>query len=374
MQLPLQTFATLVQNMAAAVQSAATTLIDLTVGSVLRAILEANASVALWMQWLILLVLQTTRAATSNGPDLDSWMADMSLNRLAAVPAVGMVTLSRYATTASALIPAGALVKTTDGIQTFGVTIDTTNTAWTPTLNGYAVAPGQSALTVPVAAQIAGSAGNVLAGSITLLATAIPGVDLVVNAAPTQNGADAETDAAFRARFVNYISSRSRATVRAIQYAISSVQQNLDFTVVQNVDTAGNTQPGNFVVTVDDGTGYPPPTLITTVYGAVDAVRPIGSTFSVQPPSVIQANVSLTISVAASAQKSQLLGPVAAALTSFINALPIGQALPVTRVAQIAYDTSASIMNVTFLQINGEAIDLTPGVAGVIKSGTISVN
>jgi phage-related baseplate assembly protein len=148
----------------------------------------------------------------------------------------------------------------------------------------------------------------------------------------------------------------------------------LDFTVVQNIDTTGKTQLGNFVVTVDDGTGYPPPALIATVYSAVDAVRPIGSIFSVQPPSVIQANVSLMISVAASAQKSQLLSPVAAALTSFINALPIGQVLPITRIAQIAYDASTSIINVTFPQINGEVADLVPGAAGVIKSGTISVS
>lgn len=67
MQLSLQNFTTLMQNMAAAVQSASAQLLDLTVGSTLRAVLEANASVALWMQWLILLVLQTTRAATSTG-------------------------------------------------------------------------------------------------------------------------------------------------------------------------------------------------------------------------------------------------------------------------------------------------------------------
>ena len=36
MQLPLQNFTTLVQNMAASVQSAATQLVDLTVGSSLR--------------------------------------------------------------------------------------------------------------------------------------------------------------------------------------------------------------------------------------------------------------------------------------------------------------------------------------------------
>ena len=72
MILPLQTFTTLVQNMAAGVQGSAAQLIDLSVGSVLRALLEACASVALWMQWLILQVLSMTRAATSSGADLDS--------------------------------------------------------------------------------------------------------------------------------------------------------------------------------------------------------------------------------------------------------------------------------------------------------------
>ena len=62
MILPLQNFTTLVQNMAAGVQGSAAQLIDLSVGSVLRALLEACASVALWMQWLILQVLSMTRA------------------------------------------------------------------------------------------------------------------------------------------------------------------------------------------------------------------------------------------------------------------------------------------------------------------------
>ena len=60
MQLQLQNFTTLVQNMAAAVQGSATALVNLTTGSVLRAILEANASLALWIQWLIVQVLATT--------------------------------------------------------------------------------------------------------------------------------------------------------------------------------------------------------------------------------------------------------------------------------------------------------------------------
>ena len=67
MQLSLQNFTTLVQNMAAAVQSTATQLLDLTVGSTLRAILEANASLALWLQWLILQVRNRSKTRAALG-------------------------------------------------------------------------------------------------------------------------------------------------------------------------------------------------------------------------------------------------------------------------------------------------------------------
>ena len=142
MQLSLRNFNTLVQNMAAAVEASATQLVDLSVGSTLRAVLEANASIGLWMQWLILLVLRMTRAATSSGGDLDSWMGDFSLARLPAIAATGIVTFSRFTPTVAALIPAGALVRTADGTQTFEISVDTLLTAWSPASNGYVIASG----------------------------------------------------------------------------------------------------------------------------------------------------------------------------------------------------------------------------------------
>jgi uncharacterized phage protein gp47/JayE len=374
MQLSLQTFTSLVQNMAAAVQSAAIQLLDLTTGSTLRAVLEANASVALWMQWLILQVLQMTRAATSVGTDLDSWMADMSLSRLPAVPAVGSVTFSRYTATASSLVPAGALVRTGDGTLTFVVTVDGTNSVWNVELNGYTISPGVGSLTVPIVAQVPGNAGNVLANTISLIATAMPGVDLVTNPAATQNGLDAESDAAFRLGFQNYLQSRSRATISAVGYAISSIQQGLDFIIAENVDPSGASWVGSFVITVDDGSGYPPSSLLSTVYTSVDAVRPIGSIFSVQPPNVVQANVTLTLSVVATATSSAVVSTVASAIASYINSLTIGALLPLTRLAQVAYDASSAVINVTQLQVNGGTTDLVSGSTGIIKAGTVAVN
>lgn len=374
MQLQLQNFTTLVQNMAAAVQSAATQLLDLTVGSTLRAVLEANASIALWMQWLILQVLQTTRAASSSNSDLDSWMADFSLSRLPAVPASGIVTFSRYTATTSAFIPTGALVRTADGTQTFVVSAAAANPAFNPALNGYTLSAGTAALDVPVQAQVPGAAGNVQSTSITLLATAIPGIDAVTNAAAIQNGLDPETDNAFRARFSNYIDSRSRATPLAVGYAISQVQQGLEYTIQENTDPTGASRMGNFVVTADDGSGSPSSALLAAVSAAVDAVRPVGSTFTIQPPTIVPANVTLTVSTAAVGSHSTAANAAGTAISAYINGLPIGGTLPLTKIAQLAYAADASITNVSQVEINAAAADLAPPVSGVVKAGIVAVN
>jgi uncharacterized phage protein gp47/JayE len=349
-------------------------LLDLTVGSTLRAVIEANASIALWMQWLILQVLRTTRAATSSGADLDSWMADLSLTRMPSVAATGIVTFSRFSPMLSALIPASALVRTADGIQTFAVSIDTTNPAWAAASNGYVVAGGIASLDAPVTALAAGTAGNVQAGAVSLLASAIPGVDAVTNANAFQNGLDAETDDAFRDRFRNFIASRSRATTVAVGYAISSIQQGLNYTVQENLDSAGQPRMGSFVVTVDDGSGSPSSALLSTVQTAVDAVRPVGSIFSVQPPTVVTVDVSLAITVAAGTAKAQVTGGVGNAIGSYINSLSIGAALPLTRLAQVAYAADGSVINVSQILVNGNTNDVTPGAFGVVKAGVIAVN
>jgi uncharacterized phage protein gp47/JayE len=374
MRLSLQNFSTLVQTGAAAVQASSRQLLDLSVGSVLRAILEANASVGLWMQWLIVQVLQPTRASTSTGADLDSWMADFSLTRLPAAAATGIVTFSRFTPLAPALVPAGALVRTSDGAQTYSVVIDTSLPGFSSDQNGYVLPSGVASLDIPVIATSAGSAGNVQAASVNLVATAIPGIDAVTNAVAFQNGLDAETDIAFRTRFANYLDSRSRATPAAIGYAIGSVQQGLQYTIQENRDATGAWVPGQFVITVDDGSGVPSTTLLDTVHAAVEAVRPIGSIYAVRPPNVISTSISLAISVASPTQRAAAAAAVGAAVQGFVDALPIGASLPLTRIPQLAYAAHPSVTNVTEVALNGGTADVAASLSDVIKAASVSVN
>lgn len=374
MNLSLKSFSALVSDSAAAVQASCAQLLDMSVGSVLRAVLESSASVGLWMQWLIIQVWQGCRLSTSQGADVDSFVNDYGLTRLSGVSANGSVTFSRFAAVSSAVVPLGANVATADLSQVFQVTEDDTNPAWNATFGGYLMAPNAYSVTVPVVSVTTGSVGNVQANAITSITTAIAGVDTVTNAAPLQNGADAESDAALKTRFSSYISTLSRATPAAVAFAIESTQQGLTYSLEENRDTAGNWKPGNFVVVVDDGTGAPSSTLLTKVYSHIDAVRPIGSTFSVLAPAVVIANVSMSIVVGPNGNKALIAAAVKAAITDYIDALSIGSSLPFSVLPRLAWNTDPNITNVTQIALNNGTSDMIVLTTGVIKAGVVSIN
>lgn len=368
-----QSFSAIVSNFATAVQGAASSLIDFTIGSVLRAIAEAMGGVALWLQGLILQVAALTRAATSNGTDLDSWFAQFGFARLAAVAASGQVTFARFTPTNQAVIPIGATVQTADGTILFTVIVDITNAAYNATQGGYVLPAGQASVNVTVQCTVAGTIGNVSAGALNTLGTAISGVDFVSNALAFSNGVAAETDAAARARFVLFIASLEAATLQAIYNAIASVQQGLTDTVTENQQYNGTAQNGYFTVIVNDGTGFPPSQLLNNVGNAIEAVRPLCSTFSVHAPTVETATISMTITTASGYTHSTVVAQVHAALLAAIENLVLGEALPYSLLASIAYGASPGVTNVTSVLLNGATADLTATAQQVIVAGTITV-
>lgn len=366
MALSLQSFNQLVQNAAAQAQGACSQLIDLTVGSVIRSLLEADASIGIWMEWLILQVLATTRLATSTGSDVDSFVGDYTLRRLSGVAASGNVTLNRFSPSGTALVPPGALVTTSDLSQTYVVQTDTTNAFWNIGLGGYLIPDQTSSIIVPVQDTVAGTRGNAQAGTISLLGSGIAGVDTVTNVLAFSNGADVESDAQVKVRFANYIASLSKATLLAIAYAISQVQQGLSWFINENFPSIGH-----FTVTVDDGTGNPPAALLSLVYSAIDQVRPIGSTFAVIGPTVTIINITATISALPHITQPSLFGPIINALDVYLNTLPIGTSVSFTGVIVTMYGATAGIANITNLLLNGSPTDIAVGPSGVAKAGTV---
>lgn len=371
--LNIKDFTTLVRDQVTAIQGRAAGLVDFTIGSLLRAITESNASVLQWLQQLIVTLLATTRASTSSGADLDSWMADFGFYRLSASFATGTVTYSRFTPTNSALIPIGALVGSTDGSQQFSVTIDTTNVMYNATLGGYLIPAGTASATVPVIASTAGAAGNALIGTVTVIVGSISGVDTVTNTVVFANGVDPESDSAFRARFVLWVQSLSKATKAAIGFALSSMQQGISYTLAENQDYSGNLLYGYFYAVVDDGSGAPSGAFLVSAGAAIESVRGFTTRYGVFAPNLVTANVAMTITTDPSVTHSVVVAQVTTAIQAYISSLTLGQILPYTQLAAIAYAVTPAITNVSGVLLNGGIADIGATNKQVIRPGTVTV-
>lgn len=373
MALNILDFATIVRNQVTAIQGRAAGLVDLSVGSILRAVVESTSAVAQWQQSLIISLLQTTRAATCSGSDLDTWMADYNFYRLSASQSTGIVTFSRFTASNQAIIPVGTVVTTTDGTQQYVVVADLTKSAYNASLAGYIVAAGVVGLDVPVQAITAGSAGNAMTGTVTVITGGIQYIDTVTNNADFAGGLDAESDNDFRTRFITYINSLEKATPVAVKTAINSVRQGLLYSLVENENYARQPQNGYFYVVIDDGSGSPTEVLREAVYAAIDKIRPITSTFAVFVPKIQSVTVQLYITTDPSVDHLATCLMVSDAISIFISGLGLGVGLPLTRLAQVAYDANPAVVNVTQILINGISQDLAGDNQTVIKPNNIQV-
>jgi hypothetical protein len=362
-----------VQNGVAAVQAAASSIIDASTGSVTLAWQQAVTGVALWLQRQIVQVLALTRAATSNGADLDSFYADFDFPRLPAKAATTPVTLARFTNTQQAVIPAGNVV---DGVPTGGnlvstgpggiqfmVMADEANAAYNPTLGAYVIAPGTSSISVPVQCMTPGSAGNVLANTIQSFVQGIPYVDTVTNPSQVTNGVAAESDQAYRARFPQYLAGLASADEDAIISAIQSVQQGIQYLPIANFDYPGTTPDnGSFFVIIDDGSGSPPSSLLTAVDTAIQAVR--GFTIRYQgsyAPTLITPTIALNIRVASGYNSTAVESAVKTAIVNAVNAIPLtATTLFADQIADAALSVSGCQgVQLSSVLINGSNADLT---------------
>lgn len=369
--MPLNTLdtPTLLQRQAAAIQSGIPKPINLNPGSVLLAFLESNTQVAMWLQSLVMQEMQAARLSTAQNTDVDSFVADFGLTRLPAVASTGSVTLSRITTTQQATIPAGSQVQTADGTQTFTIIADTTQSAWNASLNAYIIPVGTASITATVQAVNAGTQGNVLANTITVLTQPIQGVQSVTNPTAYSNGVNAEMDSALKARFVLYLLGLRAGIKGAVASAIAGLQQGIQYSLVENQTLAGATQNGYFYVIISPYNS----TLQSQVYSAVDAIRPLGSTFGVFGASSLAATIAMTATPMAGYTHAQIVTSITAAIQAFIASIQLAQPLYWSQLYAVAYGV-AGVQEVTNMTVNGGTADLVPTSQQIVTAGTITVN
>jgi uncharacterized phage protein gp47/JayE len=371
--LTLKGLARLVQDQAAAVQAKSAAILDFSAGSVLRAFVESNAAVGVWLQALVLKVLAASRLSTAAGSDVDTFIQDFGLTRLAASSSSGLVSFSRYTATNASVIPLGAGVQTSDGTQSFKVVADLTNAAYSAASNGYLLGAGTTSVNVTVQSTGTGPATNVSPGTITILTTSISGVDLVTNALALAGGTAGETDAAVRARFVLFILGLSRGDVYGVSSALSNMNVGITYTITDQYQYNGTFLSGYFYVVVDDGSGVPSAAFLNSARTAVNAVKPLGNWFGVFAPVLVYANVSMTLTVATGYTRANVVAAVGTAVYANITTLGLGAGLPYSQLSAWAY-AIPGVTNVTSIILNGAALDIAANNQNRIFPGTIAVS
>lgn len=385
MTIPSKTFPQMVQDMVTQWGSSTGRTPSLTQGSMILAIFESVAAQLDFLQAMAQAITLLSRAATSTGGDLDTWMADFNFARLSATFAVGPVQLLRNTPAAATIsVPAatlnssgvyigGGLVQTVGGAIVYQLIPDATQSSYNATSNSYQFPVGATSITATAQAVSSGSAYNVTVGNLSQLGSQMSGVDAATNTVPISNGVDAETDAAFRARFVLYLSTLAKATKSAILAACQGVQQGLQIATQENVTAAGTPLNGSFTVFVDDGTGHPPQSLLNTVYAAADSVR----AFSVQPfvvgPNILTATIVLAVRLAPGYTLGALQTAVVSAVAAVVNQLATNATLFVSAVNAAA----SSVVGVVAVQsgttINGFAADLVPPPSYEIRTSATTI-
>lgn len=328
---------------------------SLTSGDPLLAIMESVGSQQIFLQSLCEAVLKYARASTAEGEDLDSWLADFNFFRLPATKAKGQVSFGvKIAKSTNTLVPVGTIIQVPGGAIQYEVVADPVQSGWNETLQGYVITAGSSYVVATVQALEAGYAFNAQPNQITQIISTATGVDTVINTLAITNGLDAETDEAVRNRFILYINSLSRNTRPAISAAILGVQQGINFNLLENIDQNNESRDGFFTVVMDDGSGNPPPELITKVQQAVDLVRGFTIAFTVVAAQKVLIGASMNIKINPNAIAMQVQANVQAAVTSYINSLLIGESLYLYKLIQVAIDADPNVLAV---QVNSCKID-----------------
>lgn len=366
MAFQIKNFVSIVSSMVNHMRGSSGNLTDFNVGSVNRTLIEAPAIEIeeLYIQMLNGLI-ESVPVAVYQAFDF---------TRRAAIYAVGTVTFSASPAPAQDIaIPLGTVLTVPGTAKTYATTAAATLLA------------GQTSVTVPVQATTAGIAGNTLSATITSLQASISGITGVTNAAAYTNGIDEETDEERKTRFGAYISTLSRGTLGAIEYAASiAVVKDVNGALIEVVDRVGIVEevPGRVSCYIFNGSGSTADALVIAaqqiIDGYIDAgtgekvpgYRAGGTEVTVRK--MTEQPVALTATVATEAGytlNATMRAALEAAHNDYVLSIGAGETLYLSEL----YARLTAVEGVAGLTITAPAGDITPAANIALVLGTITL-
>ncbi len=258
------------------------------------------------------------------------------------------------------VIGVGTVVGTTGGVQ-FQTSETITLLSGTTSVSGTVIA------TQP------GLTGNVSAGSITTIISALPYPLFVTNPAPTAGGANAELPSQTFARLTSKILSFGLASPVAIANACIGIQapnstETVVFATVYEPWTVTLASGAGFDVYVDNGSGSASSSLLSAVTSVLNGsfslnesgFRPAGVPYTVNAVVPVYASVSVSGTVLIANQATLLQSTISTSITSYFGGNPFGATVTVSDLIAVVSNVSGNLLSsfgVTLYNNSGTSVN-----------------
>lgn len=342
---------------------------DFNIGSVARTMIE---SVAMEIEEMYYRMFDSLEREIPN-----SAYESFGFDRLPATHAVGAVTFARSTPADQDYVIAAGTVVSTDELVTFA------------TIEAVTLETGLMSVQATVQASVSGAEGNVQAGAITRMNSAIAGIETVTNMVAITGGAPRETDEERAARFRLFVEALPRTTIGGIVSGAMTARL-VDGTgaILERVRLARADEPwrrgdgprGVAHVYIDNGTGAASSGLVQAAQRVID-----GSAFGEEPVEdgywaagievtvVAVTGVPVPVTVQVTAQRGWETAAVGAQVQATISRvfqdLPIAGALDWERLLA-SIMTTAGVHTAT---LTAPAADVTPTIGERLIAGAVSV-
>lgn len=296
--------------------------------------------------------------ANLTGSALDERVYERTgITRTAAVAAIGTVTV-----TGTGTINIGELFETASGTQfhaTATVNITTSGT-------------------VPVQAVIAGSAGNVAAGTITLFPVTLSGFTAVTNSSSTTGGADAESDADLLHRYYDLVQNPPTSGNKSDYLNWARGYAGVGDATVLPLWNGNNTVK---VVIIDTNKQPASSTLVANlqtyldpgVTGLGDGVAPIGAFVTVKSAAGLNIDVVATIVLSAGYDLATATANIQNALTTFLQSIAFVQSVVSYAKVGDSIINTLGVEDYSNLTINGGTTNVSVPAEQVAVLGTTNI-
>ncbi|MGE1061796.1 baseplate J/gp47 family protein [Megasphaera paucivorans] len=289
-------------------------------------------------------------ADTSWGDYLTMRAAESGIIRKDAVHSIGNVIVKGTGT-----LPTGSIFATKAGTQ----------------FKSLSTVSIVESATIAVQAVIAGEAGNVSAGEITLIPMSIPGINSVINEEAMHDGYDEENDSSLLSRYLVHVRTpgTSGNKYHYLEWA-TSVSGVSSAKVIPLWNGAGTVK----VVIVNNNYEQASDTLVKSVADYIETVRPIGATVTVTSAAPKMINISATIdgTLNESTFKENIKNYFITIEKNIINSSDTGY-VSIAKIGAIILSDNG-VNDYSNLKINGESNNIALTSEEIATLGTVTLS